>query len=78
MFLCCGNHFLFKSILVGYVGGPSVLTNLMKPLILSLGYRNRAVDDAVEEQMLHLDTGTGPSARMVELAEKLVKVEIKE
>ena len=42
------------------------------PIIL--GYGNQTVDKAVQNQMLDLDTGTGPSARMVELAETLVKL----
>ena len=38
-----------------------------------LGYGNKTVDRAVQKQILEIDTGTGPSVRMVELAETLVK-----
>ena len=39
-----------------------------------LGYGYKTVDRAVQKQVLEIDTGTGPSARMVELAETLVKL----
>ena len=39
-----------------------------------LGYGNKTVDRAVQKQILEIDTGTGPSVRMVELAETLVKL----
>merc|ERR1711971_380635 len=39
-----------------------------------LGYGNKTVDRAVQKQILEIDTGTGPSVRMIELAETLVKL----
>ena len=39
-----------------------------------LGYNNAEVDDAVNEQRKKLDLGNGPSALVVDLAEKLIKL----
>jgi len=39
-----------------------------------LGYNNVEVDDAVNEQRKKLDLGNGPSALVVDLAEKLIKL----
>ena len=41
---------------------------------MTQGYGNKTIDESVEKQMLQMDIGTGPSARMVELAETLVNL----